>query len=412
MRVALVNLTSNGRHLANALAERGVSAVHVYQPELRHFCDSGLFAAEDEIPHESFTDTTQALKRLRVHAVLAGGELGVTLSEELAAALALPHNELSRTRARRDKFAMARTLQRHGIPVARTERISSLGELGPALRRIGRWPIVVKPVGSAASDGVTVCHSRARLREAVAGLLNTRNLMDQHNSSVLLQEYLDGPQYSIDSVSRNGRHLPCAVTVHRFEDVDGFPLWRGRRSLTRLGEAERDIVDYTLRCLDALGVTDSASNAEVRLTSNGPRLVEVNARLGGPALPTDLFFRAFGYSPATLLADSILGNESFTGRLGRPYAPKRCMATVALVPPADGIVRAMPGLDAIRDLPTFHSFAKLPTVGSVIQNRLLNLANGGVACFIDKDPDAVAADVEQLHRIEAESRLFVMDTAP
>ncbi|WP_168801549.1 ATP-grasp domain-containing protein [Glycomyces buryatensis] len=407
MEIALVDLFSSGINLADAFGERGVSTFHIYEPQWQHQYDIDP-APGGKLIYRSFEQTRAELRRRGTTAVLPGGEMGVDLADRLAASLGLPHNDLALDGARRDKLKMIRAVESRGIPVAKTAVVSEASAVPAALEAFCSYPIVVKPSSSGGSDGLAVCDTPDQAARAVAAILGRSNLLRITNESVVLQEYLSGPQYSINMVTRNGRHALCSVALNRFDEFDGVPVWRSLRMLTELNSDDKAVVEYTLRCLDALGVTEGASNTEVRFTAEGPRLIEVNSRLGGPVLPPDVFFRSFGYSQATLLADSVLDGNVFKDRVTAPYRPHQCLATVSLQTPSDGSIKAMPGLDLIRRMRTFHSFSKLPKKDTEVVNRLLNVASAGVAYFVDPDPTAVIADVERVHRLEDSARLYEM----
>ncbi len=69
-----------------------------------------------------------------------------------------------------------------------------------------RAQAVVKPVEGAGSDGVSICDSADEVRAAFARLEGTKNVLGITCYQVLLQEYLKGDEYVVDTVSRNGVH--------------------------------------------------------------------------------------------------------------------------------------------------------------------------------------------------------------
>ncbi|MGW1752417.1 ATP-grasp domain-containing protein [Streptomyces sp. NPDC002092] len=406
-KIVIVDPVSSGASLAEAFRERGVETFHVYQPELE-----AAFASDPppggKLLHTGFGPTLSALRRYGPDAVLAGSEVGVTLADALAAALGLPHNAVDLARARRDKFAMAQALRRAGVPHAATAAVSGEGELETALPRFVHYPVVVKPAASAGSDGLAICDTEAQVYEAVRGLLGRANLLGRRNDVVVLQEYLAGPHYILDTVSVAGRHVVSDVLTVRFDEVEGRPIQRHKTLKVALDPKDRAVVAYGLRCLDALGVSDGAAHTEIRLTDAGPRLIEVNCRLMGPILPSDPYLAALGHSQATLFADAVLKKAPFEELAARPYAPRRPFAVVFLRAQGAGTVRAMPGLDVIRRLPTFRSFAKLPSLGTEIKDPLLTTGTAGLAYFVGTDAAAVLADVDRVHALEDSGLLYEM----
>ncbi|MGH3622965.1 MAG: ATP-grasp domain-containing protein [Sciscionella sp.] len=408
VQVALVDPFSSGLSLIEAFRERGVEPFHVYQQFLAeaYELDPG---PGGKLLHENFSATCTALKEYGAEAVLAASETGVGLADELAAALGLPHNVPELAAARTSKLEEARALQAAGVPFARTEEICGQDDLRRVLGLFDRFPVVVKPVASAGSDGVVICADAEAARRAVEGLLGHRNAVGAVNDSVLLQEHLDGQQYILNTVTVDGQHVISDVLVSRFDEVDGKPIFRHKISRRELDATDRTVVDYGLCCLDAVGLVNGAGHTEIRLTDRGPLLIEVNFRLMGPILPADVYVPALGHSHATLFADAVLGRPVFRRHAARGYpVPKKFFAFVFMRAHDSGLVLGMPGLDEVRRLDTFHSFTKLPRLGAEIRNPLMTTGSGGIAYFVSPDAEAILADMDRVHELEDTGRLYSM----
>jgi biotin carboxylase len=406
MNVVLVDPVSTGVSVLEAFRERGVEPLRVYQPVLAEAYAADP-APEGTLLHEDLELTCRALEDYGAEAVLAVSETAIPLADALGAALGLPHNDPALAPARYSKLEEARALEAAGLPCARTEGVSSPADVTRALERFDRYPVVVKPVASAGSDGLAVCDDADDARRAIEAVLGQRNAVGSVNEHVVVQEHLDGLQYIIDTVSIDGRHAFSDVFVSRFDEIDGKPILRNKISRRELSAAETEVVEYGLRCLDAVGVRNGAGHTEVRLTHRGPRLIEVNPRLMGPIMPADVYVPAFGCSQATLLADSVLGGPAFEERVGRPYRPgPQHMAFIFLHAWGEGPLSASPGLDEIRRLPSFHSFAKLPTLGQDIPHPLLTLASAGIAYFRSPDAQQIVDDMNRVHALEDEGRIY------
>ncbi|MEV0458997.1 ATP-grasp domain-containing protein [Catellatospora methionotrophica] len=407
MKVVVVDPISSGAALADALRERGTEPFLLYRPVL-----AGAFAADPapggKLLHESFDDTLAVLRDMGVEAVVAGTETGVTLADELAAALGLPHNAPERAEARRSKLHKARALAAAGVPGPVTVEVGDLAAVPAALAAFTRFPVVVKPVASAGSDGLAVCADAEQVHRAVGELLGTASAVGGVNDTVLLQEHLTGTQYVVNAVSVAGRHVLTDVWICRFDEIEGRPILRHQVSHSTLDPAEWAVVEYTFACLDALGVANCATHSEIRLTPDGPRLIEVNYRLMGLGLAADVFVQAHGYSHATLFADALLGRPEFDAFAARPYQPRGDIGFVMMRAAGRGTVSAMPGLDEIRRLPTFRCFIRLPQLGMQIKDPLMTTGTAGVAYYSGPDAAAIVADMEATHDIVDSGRLYTM----
>ena len=103
------------------------------------------------------------------------------------------------------------------------------------LEALEPYRIICKPTESAGSDGVTLCTSRAEVLAAFNKLNNSTNQLGMFNEAVLVQEFLDGEEFVVDSVSRDGDHKTVAVwSYDKREANDQFNVYYGQKPLTTL----------------------------------------------------------------------------------------------------------------------------------------------------------------------------------
>jgi biotin carboxylase len=326
-RVAIVDPYSTGEHLAAAFARRGFEAVAVLTiappSEWPGRLRSEQYAAVidyDENPAE----VARYLKQLQVCHVLAGSESAVPVADRLASRLGAPGNDPSSSTARRDKFAMAGALARAGVRHARTMRAFSVGHAQKCASELGGWPLVVKPADSAASDRVTIAHSMAEVSGFAADVLNASNLFGRRNEAVIVQQYLSGEQYAVNTVSRGGVHRLVEVWHDRRTDLGDGRMIYDRMDLLAPQDARVPILSgYVRACLDALGIEYGPAHSEVMLTARGPVLIETGARLqGGDSVA--LMHKAIGTSQtdaAVLAALDSAGAHAARASAPYPYAP-------------------------------------------------------------------------------------------
>jgi predicted ATP-grasp superfamily ATP-dependent carboligase/thymidylate kinase len=198
----------------------------------------------------------------------------------------------------RDKMATFELAVELGIPVPRTELVSTVNEALRAAPALG-WPVVLKPRFSRilregrGVEGYTV--SYAANEEALAeemGLLEGR-------SDVLLQEYCAGEGHGVEVLAHEGR--PLAAFQHR--RLREVPITGGASSFRESVVLEPVLFDHAARLLAALEWTGLAM-VEFKVGDEGPRLMELNGRIWG-SLP--LAVKSGVDFPAGL-ADVCLGN--------------------------------------------------------------------------------------------------------
>jgi biotin carboxylase len=294
--------------------------------------------------HRQVTDTGPDALTRAVAETVAGtpGRAGVftwdeTLLEataEAARRLGLPHMSPAAARNCRDKLTTRRLLRAAGVAGVRFAHVRGLDEALREAAAIG-YPVVVKPRSLAGSVGVVIARDAAELRAVHHHASDAAFPGIDPLEGLLLEEFLDGPEISVDSAVRDGDVELVNVTRKRL----GFePFFEEVGHLVSPWRHEPWAADLTQLVVDAhraLGVTTGVTHTEVRLTAAGPRLVELNGRLGGDFIP-HLGRLATGVDLTAAAVDLALGAEP-------DLRPLRdiCAEVRFLYPPEDGVVRSL-----------------------------------------------------------------------
>jgi biotin carboxylase len=340
-RVAVVDPFSTGGQLAGVLAEHGVESVAVIATETF----PAHLAIIDELDYVDVhtyrgdvAQTTRTLAQLGVGRVVAGSESGIFLADELAHRLRTPGNDPSTSRRRREKSAMSNALQAAGLAHPRTFTAHSPYGARNVAWQVGAWPVVVKPVDSAASDNVVFAQDADEVEQAARAILGGRNVFGALNTAVICQEYLSGRQYAVNTVSRRGAHRLVEVWADTRLVLPGHRSIYDRMDLlTPDDPVAARLYAYVERCLDALGIAEGPGHSEVILTGAGPVLVETGARLqGGDSVR--LMREACGSSQADALAEAMVGEPADSGPTA--YAYQGPVTQLFLQAPADGVISA------------------------------------------------------------------------
>ena len=110
----------------------------------------------------------------------------------------------------------------------------------------------------------------------------------QVEGTLLLEEWMDGPEVSVEGVCFGG-------TVHVIQVTDKllfpgpFPVEAGHSQPSQLpAKTVEQISAATKAGISALGLDNCAFHAELKITWEGPKIVEIGARLGGDRISTHL----------------------------------------------------------------------------------------------------------------------------
>ncbi|GAA3345349.1 ATP-grasp domain-containing protein [Amorphoplanes nipponensis] len=201
------------------------------------------------------------------------------------------------TRRIRDKWAMRRHLARLDPEAVQARLLLHRGDLEAFGDEHG-YPFIVKPTDATASIGVFKVDGPAdaeRIWQQVSALRGTRT--DRISTMYVLQDflmeqYVEGAEFSVESFSFAGRHVIVAIT-EKFT-AEGHFAELGHAVPARVGEEVAERVRAAVaRFLDHMGVTDGVCHTEVRAGEHAVRVIEGHTRWGGDAIP-ELVLAAYG----------------------------------------------------------------------------------------------------------------------
>ncbi|MGW7423588.1 ATP-grasp domain-containing protein [Streptomyces sp. NPDC054813] len=195
----------------------------------------------------------------------------------LARQLGLPTTAPEVMQACRNKATARSLFARHGVPSAVSLSVRTGQEAQAAVERIG-YSVVLKPAAHAASIGVIRVDNHDQLTAAYDFAARAAAL-GAENTSVLVEEYLDGPEVSVECVTYQGHTTVVAITR---KTVSAPPFFEELSHSVDASDPLLDLVAPVARAaIGALGITDGVSHVEMRLVDGRPRLVEVNGRIAG-----------------------------------------------------------------------------------------------------------------------------------
>lgn len=240
----------------------------------------------------SFTEKEKILAICREVGIQ--GILSFTLESALptvnyiAYELNLPGNPPSCTAFTANKYTMREQLKRQNVRVPEYRLITSADDLeGP----VYKFPLIVKPVDSGGSRGVTKVYDTAGLKEAYK-----RALGYSGKGEVLVEQYIDGREFSIEYISHRGVHYPVAITDKVTTGEPYCVELEHHQPAEITAQQQEAIFRITEQMLSALEIYSSASHTEIRLDSKGdPYIIEMGARMGGDMIGSELVRLSTGY---------------------------------------------------------------------------------------------------------------------
>jgi biotin carboxylase len=312
------------------------------QPVLEYF-GAAVLAAEDRGPR-----LAAAVARLAPAGVVTFSEREIPTVAGLAAALGLPYQALADIPAITTKAAQRARLCGAGVDELPVRRVVSPQEAEDALREVG-LPVVVKPDLGMSSRNTVLVTREDDYRAVV------RTVLAAEGAAVIVERALEGrptpapwgDYIAVDCVAAGGTTRPV-FTTGKFGLAEPFRE-RGGYGPPLMDATElADIEQLAVRAVDAVGITCGVADVEIKLTAAGPRVIEVNGRLG--AWVDDLAMRSGLPSPAELAMRVALGlaDEGVPERA----APDGVAFHYLVVSPLLAArIRQLAGVEAVRRLP-------------------------------------------------------------
>src|SRR5439155_16478201 len=184
-------------------------------------------------------------------------------------------------------------MARHGVPTARFRACDSIDEAFASVRtdEFG-LPVVVKADGLAAGKGVVIAEDRAAAERAVADAMRERKF-GAAGDRIVIEECLRGPEVSFFLVCDGARAVPIGTAQDhkRVFDEDRGPNTGGMGAFAPSPLVDAALQARILREIVEPVIAGMAAEGHpfrgflyvgLMLTSNGPRVIEFNVRLGDP----------------------------------------------------------------------------------------------------------------------------------
>ena len=308
-----------------------------------------------------FERTLEAIKSMGVDpdGICTFCEVAVPVVSRLSEHLGLPGNPPAAVDKARDKHATREAMREAGLPSPKCCLIESEADFPKAMELVG-FPAVIKPINGAASIGVVRVNSEADLRKQYkkvraemkyavvkSGALTQGHYSEEEENeekesspqnSVLLQmlmeEYLDGVEIDCDIILSDGLSVYSKIT-------DNWPTYEpwfnetGDNCPSILPQYQIDEMEkLCIGTVKALGLTTGVLHVEAKYTSRGPRLIEVNCRMGGGQVHSNNL-AVWGVD---LVVEHLLTTIGVPSRPPVPEKPKTCRSNLAINSDTTGIM--------------------------------------------------------------------------
>jgi biotin carboxylase len=354
-------------------------------------------ALADDFRLVDFTDRAAYADAIRAavtefgadHVWHVGSEDSMMLAYEVADELGKAVNSPRSVALLNDKLAMRTLLRDKGISSVRFATADRWQDVAALLADF-TLPVVVKPTTLSASKGTFLLTDPADL-PAWGEMLAAY----QYDGPLLIEEYLRGPEFSVETLTVRGEHQVIGVTRKLLGPLPHF-VERGHLFGEPDSAQTSQVAALAVELLDAVGYQCGPAHTEVILTEDGPRIVESQARLGGDKIP-DIIQIAQGFDIKRAMFAALAGRAPRRGPMGS-------VGHIAYLSLPTGILRSVSGVDEVRDLDFVDTLNFPFSVGDAIPETVSSKTRHGFVILTGSDDAAQAmarADrVRELIKVE------------
>lgn len=166
------------------------------------------------------------------------------------------------------------------------------------------FPLITKPTDNSGSRGVMLVHNEAELAEAL-----NYSSENGRRGDVIMEEYMQGPEVSVEVMVSHGVPHVLQITDKLTTGAPHF-VEMGHSQPSRLPEDAQDaILDLANRAALSVGIQNGPAHVEIILTKDGPKMVELGARMGGDCITTHLVPLSTGIDMVSNTIRIALGEE-------------------------------------------------------------------------------------------------------
>lgn len=234
-----------------------------------------ILSTKDIDGHKRLAEKLKAKARLR-GIYTQGADVAMTVAET-ARHVGLPGIDPEAARNCTSKYLMRKRLKEAGIDKPMFVYVKEPSKLKDAIDAVG-LPAVIKPIDNCASRGVKIIH---RIEEAESAFDNAvKNCY--YDKAALIEEFLRGQEYSVDTVLWKGKLYPAGISDRTFDFSQGYSVQTGSLTPSLLPQDIQQVMyELMQKAADILGIDKGAFKGDLILVDGKPYIIEVTARTSG-----------------------------------------------------------------------------------------------------------------------------------
>ena len=249
-----------------------------------------------------------------------------------------------------NKAVMREALQKGNVPIPKFFKVTNEKEYREAVSNFAA-PFIVKPADNSGSRGIYLV-SNIEDAESISVAYSYSHSFSR-NGDLVVEEYMIGPEVSVETLTVNGE---CNVIQITDKITTGAPHFveMGHPQPSQLPENTKQKVAQLAKLANrAIGIINGPSHTEIIVTNEGPKIVELGARLGGDCITTHLVPLSTGVDMVECCIKIALG-ETISPTLNKVSAIRYFTQNRGIIKKVTGIEEAK-RIDGVKQISMVHS---------------------------------------------------------
>ena len=292
--------------------------------------------------------------------ITVASDIPLTVAK-VAKALDLPGNSIESATLAQDKLLMKQHFKKYGVPIPYFSQVNNKNNFKKLIGSLG-FPIVSKPADSRGARGVLLLNKNVDLEWAY-----NYSKSFSPTQRVMIEEYLEGPQISTESFIYDGFSITPGIADRNYGDLKKylpFILENGGTTPSQLPEFNQNAIKKTAELAAAvLGIKRNSAKGDIVLTKDGPKVIEIAARISGGYFATDSIPLVTGVNLVKKVIEVALGRKPNLEEL----IPKNEMVLVQrYFFPKTGKLKEINGIKAVKKMEFVKLFKIYVNPGDII----------------------------------------------
>ena len=229
-------------------------------------------------------------------------DLAIITVNYVAQNMGLVSNDLDCTVKSTNKHLMRKCFESNNDPSPKSLLVEDLSKLKDIKMS---YPLIVKPIDRSGSRGITKIYTE---EEIIPAIENAKK--EGFEKKVLIEEFAEGQEYSVECISWKGKHQLLAITKKYTTGAPHFIETGHLEPADVSNQMKNKIEKITFHALDSLGIKYGASHTEIKIDeADNIKIIEIGGRMGGDMIGSNLVQLSTGYDFVKAVIDVCLGKK-------------------------------------------------------------------------------------------------------